>query len=203
MEGNEQTDRQRALSVLQGQTAPAWPSGSLPSTHPRILGLLSTFSPDTRTPCELLNAKHVSPPPMWGIPVIAPTSILFPVGCLPGEGAGAMLLRGISFVPPKPNTRTRMGFRRQTLCWGVLGSLAYRSAVEPHKTLNCCRSYRRTERSSQRNQTLEHPSLNNCRSGLGALKQRRKRCRRGREQAKACATYTAGDGFGSLYQDHS
>lgn len=81
-----------------------------------------------------------------------------------------------------------MGFQNRSLCWGIQGGLQVCSRVT-HRTLDCHRSYRRAEGTSQRSQTLVHPSPNNYLPGMGALKQRRNRCHQGREKADLCNTY--------------
>lgn len=160
---------------------------------------MSTFSPDTPTPCERLKASHVSSSHNVGHSWYGLQPLPFRlVSCLPT--GGYIDVSYILWAPTSrthlPNTRTRMGFQRQSLCWDVLGGLQV-----------CCRTTQDPGQKLQEDrekftsaQTSAHPSPSNCRPGLGAPKQSRNKCCGGREQVKA--TYTAGNHSGRLYWDH-
>lgn len=163
------------------RAAPAWDLECWGSFLPFSLA-------DPPTPCELLKARHVSPSHRvghsWCSPQPFPLKAVFP--------QVTSLLRVTSFCAQHPEHTGQVpghgwDFRTGPCAGGY--KVVYRSALESHRTLDCHRSYRRAEGTSQRSQTLVHPSPNNYLPGMGALKQRRNRCHQGREKADLCNTY--------------
>lgn len=143
------------------------------------------------------SEQGMSPPPrVWDIPGVAPSLYPFPLKAVFPQVTS--LLRATSFCAQHPeHTSKEPGHGRdfRTPCAGGWGVTRWPKCLlsESHRTLDCHRSYRRAGGTSQRSQTLIHPSLNNCLPGMGVPKRRRSWCHQGREKAKTSATHTTGN----------
>lgn len=180
--GKEPPDTERAPTSSAGSAC----------VGPRVLGFFPTFF--SSRPPQLhvsFSEQGMSPPPTgWDIPGVAPSLYPFPLKAVFPQVTS--LLRATSFCAQHPEHTGQVpghgwDFRTGPCAGGY--KVVYRSALESHRTLDCHRSYRRAEGTSQRSQTLVHPSPNNYLPGMGALKRRRNRCHQGREKADLCNTH--------------